>query len=351
MARGRGGSRRRDRGVRRRTFESAGRHRRPPRRRTGSSRCAGRPMERFAARRLPRPARRGVALHADRADRAGAPGVQRTGRVRELTRAAARPVRLRPRRLDHARLRERRSSATRSRADRPLPAGVRRGEPAPRRCRSRRRSARAHLGRHAPASGRRSPRSTRPSWPTGGFVRVPAGVELARPDPPALRRRPAEAGGAVDPPAQPARGRARRPGLDRRELRGAWRRGGVYSTNAVTEVAVGGGRLGGAHPDPARERARLSRRAHRTSTRSGTATIARSRWRWARALARHNLHVRLDGENVETLLYGLYLDRRRAAGRQPHGHLPRPAQLPELGGLQGHPGRTARARCSTARSS
>jgi Fe-S cluster assembly protein SufD len=27
------------------------------------------------------------------------------------------------------------------------------------------------------------------------------------------------------------------------------------------------------------------------------------------ALARHNLHARLDGENVETLLYGLYLTR------------------------------------------
>ena len=42
---------------------------------------------------------------------------------------------------------------------------------------------------------------------------------------------------------------------------------------------------------------------------------------------------------------------RRAAGRQPHRHLSRPAQLPELGGLQGHARRPVPRRCSTARSS
>ena len=40
-----------------------------------------------------------------------------------------------------------------------------------------------------------------------------------------------------------------------------------YFTNAVTEVVVGRRRLARAHPDPARERAGVSRRASRTSTR------------------------------------------------------------------------------------
>ena len=84
--------------------------------------------------------------------------------------------------------------------------------------------------------------------------------------------------------------------------------GQSYLTNAVTEVAVGAGAWV-EHTRIQREsESALPRRAH--PRRPGTGqSLPLVLARMGGAIARHNLHVRLDDENIETLMYGLYLTR------------------------------------------
>ena len=83
---------------------------------------------------------------------------------------------------------------------------------------------------------------------------------------------------------------------------------GTYWTNAVTEVVVGANSW--------LEHTRIQRESER-AYHIGSTHVDQYRDSHYRsfsmamggALARHNLHVRLNGENVEALMYGLYLTR------------------------------------------
>ena len=126
-----------------------------------------------------------------------------------------------------------------------------------------------------------------------------------------------------------------------------------YLTNAVTEVVW----------PPS---ARLEHTAGSSARASRPSTWPRSRCdqerdshlplvllrAWARRSPGHtSAPPGSTTEDVEALLYGLYLGRGRPAVDNQtaieHDH----AQLPQLGGLQGHPRRHARTACSTARCS
>jgi Fe-S cluster assembly protein SufD len=83
---------------------------------------------------------------------------------------------------------------------------------------------------------------------------------------------------------------------------------GTYWTNAVTEVVAGANSW--------LEHTRIQRESER-AYHIGSTHVDQDRDSHYRsfsmamggALARHNLHVRLNGENVEALMYGLYLTR------------------------------------------
>ena len=162
-----------------------------------------------------------------------------TGAAGELDARAARAVRLRPRRLDHAGLRERRLQRGAERRGRSCRAGVRVASLAEA-LRSDGALLHAHLTRHA--AGRRlarSPRSTPPSWREGGVVHVAAGVDLAAPVH-LLFVTTAEAGGTVAHPRNLiVVERGARASIIESYVTLA--PGQSYWTNPVTEVAVGAG--------------------------------------------------------------------------------------------------------------
>ena len=163
-----------------------------------------------------------------------------------------------------------------------------------------------HLARHAPVDGSPFTALSTAFMRDGGFVHVPANTELTRPIH-LLFVATADAAGTVSHPRNLV-------------LVGAGSRASViesyvtlaegtgYWTNAVTEVVAGANSW--------IEHTRIQRESE-SAHHVGLTHVEQERDSHYRSfslamgggLARHNLTAQLNGENVETLMYGLYLTR------------------------------------------
>jgi Fe-S cluster assembly protein SufD len=164
----------------------------------------------------------------------------------------------------------------------------------------------AHLTRHAPVEGSPFTALNTAFLAEGGVVHVGAGVDLAAPVH-LLYVTTAEAGGTVAHPRNIiVVERGARASIIESYVTLAPGQG--YWTNPVTEVAVGAGAWV--------EHTRIQRESE-SAQHVGLTHVDQQRDSHYRsfslamgaALARHNLHVRLNDENVETLMYGLYVTR------------------------------------------
>lgn len=164
----------------------------------------------------------------------------------------------------------------------------------------------AHLTRHAPVEGSPFTALNTAFLAEGGVVHVGPGVDLAAPVH-LLFVTTAEAGGTVAHPRNIVvveRG-ARASVIESYVTLSP---GQSYWTNPVTEVAVGAGAWV--------EHTRIQRESEQAQH-VGLTHVDQQRDSHYRsfslamggALARHNLHVRLNDENIETLMYGLYVTR------------------------------------------
>ena len=161
-----------------------------------------------------------------------------------------------------------------------------------------------HLGRHAPADGSPFTALNTASFRDGGLVHVPAGVELPHPVH-LIYVTTADATGAVAHPRNlVVIERGARASVIESYVTLAPSE--VYWTNPVTEVFAGEGSW--------LEHTRIQRESERAHH-VGLTHVDQHRDSHYRsftmamgaALSRHNLHVRLNAENIETLMYGLYL--------------------------------------------
>ena len=140
----------------------------------------------------------------------------------------------------------------------------------------------------------------------GGFVHVPADTNVTRPIHFVFVSTNEAAGGVIHPRNLVIVDRGSKASVIESYV--SLSTGGPYWTNAVTEVVTGANSW--------LEHTRIQRESER-SYHIGATHVNQHRDSHYRsfsmamggALARHNLHVRLDAENVETLLYGLYLTR------------------------------------------
>jgi Fe-S cluster assembly protein SufD len=164
----------------------------------------------------------------------------------------------------------------------------------------------AHLTRHAPVEGSPFTALNTAFLAEGGVVHVGAGVDLAAPVH-LLYVATAEAGGTVAHPRNViVVERGARASIIESYVTLAPGQG--YWTNPVTEVAVGAGAWV--------EHTRIQRESE-SAQHVGLTHVDQQRDSHYRsfslamgaALARHNLNVRLNDENVETLMYGLYVTR------------------------------------------
>jgi Fe-S cluster assembly protein SufD len=167
-------------------------------------------------------------------------------------------------------------------------------------------SLQAHLTRHAPVEGSAFTALNTAFLREGGLVHVGAGVDLTAPVH-LLFVSTAEAGGSVSHPRNlVVVERGARASIIESYVTLAPGQG--YWSNPVTEVAVGAGAWV--------EHTRIQRESEQ-AYHVGLTHVDQQRDSHYRsfslamggALARHNLHVRLNDENVETLMYGLYLTR------------------------------------------
>jgi Fe-S cluster assembly protein SufD len=164
----------------------------------------------------------------------------------------------------------------------------------------------AHLGRHASIEASPFTALNTAMVRDGGVVHVGAGVELTQPIH-LLYVATAEAGGsAVHPRNLIVVERGARAAVVESYVTVA--PGTAYWTNPVTEVSLGANAW--------LEHTRIQRESERAYHVGFTHVdqLRDSHYRsfsmaMGGALARHNLHARLNDENVETLLYGLYLTR------------------------------------------
>jgi Fe-S cluster assembly protein SufD len=163
-----------------------------------------------------------------------------------------------------------------------------------------------HLGRHAPIEGSPFTALNAASFRDGGFVSVPAGTDLSTPVHLVFVTTPDATGTAIHPRNLLLVGRGARASVIESYVTLAEEQ--TYWTNPVTEVAAAAGswlehtriqregelayHVGLTHVDQERD----------SHYRSFTMAMGA-------ALSRHNLHVRLNDENVESLMYGLYLTR------------------------------------------
>ena len=163
-----------------------------------------------------------------------------------------------------------------------------------------------HLTRHAPIEGSAFTALNTAFLGEGGVVHVGANVDLAAPVH-LLYVTTAEAGGTVAHPRNLiVVERGARASIIESYVTLAPGQG--YWTNPVTEVAV----AAGAWVEHTRIQ-RESERAHHVAL-THVDQQRDSHYRsfslaMGAALARHNLHVRLNDENIETLMYGLYVTR------------------------------------------
>ena len=163
-----------------------------------------------------------------------------------------------------------------------------------------------HLARHAPIESSPFTALSTAFIRDGGFLHVPANTDLIRPVH-LLFVSTRDAAGSVSHPRNllVIEGGARASVI---ESYVSLAEGASYWTNAVTEVVAGANSW--------IEHTRIQRESER-AYHVGLTHVEQQRDSHYRsftlamggALARHNLHAYLNGENVETLMYGLYLTR------------------------------------------
>ena len=165
---------------------------------------------------------------------------------------------------------------------------------------------RTHLGRHAPVEGSAFTAVNAAAFRDGGVVHVPAGHDLDAPVHLVFVTTPEGAGAALHPRNLIVVERGSRASVIESYVTLA--EGAAYWTNPVTEVSVAAGSW--------LEHTRIQRESER-AYHVGLTQVDQQRDSHYRsftlamgaALSRHNLHVRLNDENIETLMYGLYLTR------------------------------------------
>jgi Fe-S cluster assembly protein SufD len=163
-----------------------------------------------------------------------------------------------------------------------------------------------HLTRHAPVDGSPFTALNTAAFRDGGLLYVPAGLDLDRPVHFVFVTTAASEGTAIQPRNLIVVERGARATVIESYVTLA--PGGVYWTNPVTEVAAAEGSW--------LEHTRIQRESER-AYHVGLTHV--DQWRDSHyrsfsmamggAMARHNLHVRLNDENIETLMYGLYITR------------------------------------------
>jgi Fe-S cluster assembly protein SufD len=163
-----------------------------------------------------------------------------------------------------------------------------------------------HLARHAPIEGSPFTALNTAGFRDGGLVHVPAGLDLDRPVHFVFLTTADAEGTAIHPRNLIVVERGARASVIESYVTLA--PDGVYWTNPVTEVAAAAGSW--------LEHTRIQRESERAQHVALTHVDQErdSHYRsfsmaMGGALARHNLHVRLNDENIETLMYGLYLTR------------------------------------------
>ncbi len=163
-----------------------------------------------------------------------------------------------------------------------------------------------HLARHAPLEGSPFTALNTAGFRDGGLVHVPAGLDLERPVHFVFLTTADAEGTAIHPRNLIVVERGARASVIESYVTLA--PDGVYWTNPVTEVAAAAGSW--------LEHTRIQRESERAQHVALTHVDQErdSHYRsfsmaMGGALARHNLHVRLNDENIETLMYGLYLTR------------------------------------------
>jgi Fe-S cluster assembly protein SufD len=164
----------------------------------------------------------------------------------------------------------------------------------------------AHLTRHAPIEGSAFTALNTAGFRDGGLLYVPAGLDLERPVHFVYVTTAAAEGTAIHPRNLIVVERGARASVIESYVTLASE--GVYWTNPVTEVSAAEGSW--------LEHTRIQRESERAYHVGLTQVDQRrdSHYRsfsmaMGGALARHNLHVRLNDENIETLMYGLYITR------------------------------------------
>jgi Fe-S cluster assembly protein SufD len=163
-----------------------------------------------------------------------------------------------------------------------------------------------HLGRHAPIEVSAFSALNTASIRDGGYFHVAAGVDVTRPVHLVFVTTRSAAGGVTHPRNLVVLESGARASIVESYVTIA--EGETYWNNVVTEVVLGANAW--------LEHTRIQRESER-AYHIGLTHVDQQRDSHYRsfsmamggALARHNLHVRLNDENVETLMYGLYLTR------------------------------------------
>jgi Fe-S cluster assembly protein SufD len=163
-----------------------------------------------------------------------------------------------------------------------------------------------HLARHAPIESSAFTALSTAFMRDGGFLHVPANTDLTRPVHLVFVSTREAAGSVTHPRNLIVVERGARVSVIESYVTLA--EGTSYWTNAVTEVVAGANAW--------IEHTRIQRESER-AYHVGLTHVEQQRDSHYRsfsmamggAVARHNLHAHLDGENVETLMYGLYLTR------------------------------------------
>jgi Fe-S cluster assembly protein SufD len=165
---------------------------------------------------------------------------------------------------------------------------------------------RSHLGRYGTIDASAFTALNTARFTDGAFIALPANAQVRDPIHLIFVSNSASAGSAVHPRSLVLVGQGARASVLESYLGiGAAR---ASFTNPVTEVVLA--------PNAWLEHTRIQRESE-TAYHIGATYVHQSRDSHYRSfslamgavLARHNLHARLDAENVETLLYGLYLTR------------------------------------------
>jgi Fe-S cluster assembly protein SufD len=163
-----------------------------------------------------------------------------------------------------------------------------------------------HLGRHATIEASAFSALNTASLRDGGYIQVAAGLDVLRPVHLLWITTKSAAGAVAHPRNLVVLENGARASIVESYVTVA--EGEVYWNNAVTEIVLGANAW--------LEHTRIQRESER-AYHIGMTHVDQERDSHYRsfslamggALARHNLHVRLNDENIETLMYGLYLTR------------------------------------------